>query len=217
MARLPTGPIAAACWLLALGALRAQSPILTFDGDKPGTPPAGFTFAAWRQPSAGTWIIRRQGANNYLHHPATAAAPGFSLALSPAAPARDVEVTARFRLVDGGRAGGLVWRYQDDQNYYAALLDLGRGEIALWRVTAGNRVLLEVEDDLDLDASAWHALKVRHDDDEVRVYLGGIRVFRDEDRRGGRTVGAGRGGVIAQGDADLWVDDFRLAELPRGK
>lgn len=203
-------------WLVMLSAPSAQSTLLTFDTDKVGAPPAGFTFAAWRQPSAGEWLVRR-GTSNYLHHPATPAAAGYSLALSPATAARDVELTARFRLVDGGRAAGLVWRYLDDHNFYAALLDLGRGEVALWRVTGGNRVLLEVEDDLDVDADAWHALRVRHDDEEVRIYLGGIRVVREDDRRGSRTLGAGRGGVIAQGDAGVWVDDFRMAGLVRGK
>lgn len=204
-------------WLGMLSASSAQSTLLTFETDKVGAPPAGFTLAAWRQPAAGTWLVRRQGTGNSLHHPATPAAAGYSLALSPAGAARDVELTARFRLVDGGRAAGLVWRYLDDHNFYAALLDLGREEVALWRVTAGNRVLLEVEDDLDVDADAWHVLRVRHDDDEVRVYLGGIRVFREDDRRGSRTLGAGRGGVIAQGDAGVWIDDFRMAGLDRGK
>ncbi len=204
-------------WLVMLGALGAQGTLVTFDMDKVGAPPAGFTFGAWRQASAGDWIVRRQGTGNHLHHPAATGAAGYSLALSQAPAQRNVEITARFRLVDGGRASGLVWRYLDDQNFYAAVLDLGRGEVALWRVTAGNRVLLEVEDDLDLDADTWHALRVRHDDDEVRVYLGGIRVFREDDRRGGRTLGAGRGGVIAQGNAGIWIDDFRMSGLTRGQ
>lgn len=205
------------CGLLMLVAIAAapraqRAPAATFDDDKPGVPPAGFTFAPWRQPAAGTWTIRRQGANGYLWHAADTAAHGYSIAIAPPPPRRDVEISARLRLAGGTRAGGLVWRYQNEQNYYGATLDLVQGQLHLFRVAGGNRVFLEREDDLQLDVDAWHTLRVVHDDDEVRVSLGGIRVFEESDRRGGRTAAAGRAGVLAHGDAEVWVDDLRIDE-----
>jgi hypothetical protein len=187
-----------------------RAPATTFDDDKPGAPPAGFTFAPWRQPQAGTWAIRRQATNGYLWHAADAAAHGYSIALAPQPPRRDLDISARLRLAGGSRAGGLVWRYQDERNYYGATLDLVHGQLHLFRVTSGNRVFLELEDDLQLDVDAWHTLRVVHDDHEVRVSLGGIRVFEESDRRGGRTAAAGRAGVLAHGDADVWFDDLRI-------
>jgi hypothetical protein len=202
---------------LASGAWRAQEPTHSFGADKPGAAPAGFTLGAWCQPRAAPWTIRRAGTNGYLHHEAQPQAPGYALAIAPSPAGRDIELSARLRLAGGGRAGGLVWRHRDDQNFYAAVLDLGRGQVALWRVTAGNRVVLELEDDLELDVDAWHVLKVRHDDNEVRVYLGGIRVFSENDRRGGRESVSGRAGLIAQGDAEVWVDDLRITPASRGQ
>jgi hypothetical protein len=204
---------------LLSGAWRAQdtAQTFTFNTDKPGATPAGFSLGAWRQPRAAPWSVRRADANGYLHHTGEPGAAGYTLAIAASPGRRDVEVAARLRLAGGGRAAGLVWRHQDDLNFYAAVLDLGRGQVALWRVSAGNRVVLEVEDDLELDVDAWHVLKIRHDDDEVRVYLGGIRVFSEEDRRGARQGVAGRAGVIAQGDADVWIDDLRIAPAARGK
>lgn len=201
--------------LVSLPAFAQRLPTWTFDTEKPGTTPAGFTFAGWRQPAAGTWLIRRVGAAGHLAHPADAAATdGYSLALAPGAPLRDVELVARLRLDGGARAGGLVWRHVDDLNYYAAVLDLGdlaRQQLVLWRVSGGNRVFLEAEDDLELDPDAWHTLKVVHGDREIRVSIGGIRVFEELDRRDVRPA-AGQFGVIARGSAAVSFDDLRVAE-----
>ena len=201
--------------LLVSGALGAQDAVHTFTAEKPGAAPPGFTFGTWRQLGPATWSIRRSGANGYLHHEADSRAKGYALAVASSPTARDLEAAVRLRLPGGGRAGGLIWRYQDDLNYYAAVLDLGRGQVALWRVSSGNRVVLEIEDDLELDVDAWHVLKIRHHESEVRVYLGGIRVFSETDRRGSRESVAGRAGVIAQGDADVWIDDLRIAPATR--
>ena len=78
---------------------------------------------------------------------------------------------------------------QDADNYYLARLDLDRQDIALYRVSAGNRTRIDGEDDLELDPTAWHTLRVVQEDEKIRVYLGGIRVLRARDRtfdKGGR-------------------------------
>ena len=97
--------------------------------------------------------------------------------------------SVRLRLAGGARAGGLVWQYQDEHNFYAAMLDLTRQELSMYRVTGGNRVRLETEDDLELDPEAWHTLKVARDDGRIYVALGGIRVFEERDERGGHGIG----------------------------
>ena len=207
-------PLAAGLTLWALSPVQ-RAPANSFDDDKSGSPPAGFTFSPWRQPTPGTWIIRRDGNNGYLWHDVDPAATGYSIALAPNAPLRDVGITARLRLAGGARAGGVVWRYQNEQNYYAAILDLSRGRLHLFRVAGGNRVFLEDEEDLELDVEAWHTVRVDHRDDHMRVSLGGIRVFEESDRRGGRSAAPGRAGVVAHGNAEVWFDDLRIEEARR--
>jgi hypothetical protein len=60
-----------------------------------------------------------------------------------------------------------------------------------------------------LDVNAWHTLKVTHDDEEISVSLGGIRVFEDNSRRN-RGGGAGAVGLFARSDSEVWFDDLRL-------
>ena len=86
----------------------------------------------------------------------------------------------------------------------------------MYRVVNGNRIRLEREDDLELDPDAWHSLRVFQESGEIRVYLGGIRVFSERDRlpRARASVG-----IWAGGDSTVMFDDFRIedeTEDPKG-
>jgi len=186
----------------------APGPTRTFDAEPPGRPPAGFTFHVVRYSSAPRWLVQRDGANGFLAHGSDAAGhTGFDLAVLDGDKTRNVSVSARVRLAAGQRSGGLVWRVQDAENYYLARLDLDRQDIGLYRVTAGNRTRIEGEDDLELDPAAWHTLRVVQEDEEIRVYLGGIRVLRARDRTFSHAGGAG---LWCAGDATAHFDDLKL-------
>lgn len=187
--------------------LAAQTPIArTFDDDRAGAEPAGFAFTAMRQAGAGAWLVQRTAARSHLMHTADPAARGFSLAIASGERWRDATISVRLRLSGGTRRGGIAWRYQSADDHYQVVLDLVRRELAMYRVVAGNRVRMDDEDDLELDAEAWHTLKIVHAGDEVRVSLGGIRVFEEVDR----TFKIGTVGLVAAGDADIAFDDFRV-------
>jgi hypothetical protein len=209
---------AATAFALLIGAsLVAQEPLwtLTFDEDRADQAPAGFTLAAMRQSDAGRWLVQRSGSDGHLVHRADPSAPGFALAVADRPVPEDMAVSARLKFNGGTRVGGLVWRYIDDHNYHALLLDLNRGELAVYRITAGNRVRLDVQDELELDTAAWHALKVVHTGAEIRVMLGGVRVFDEHDRRSQRTDNRGRVGVVATGASEIWFDDLTV-DVKRG-
>ena len=184
----------------------------TFDQDAVGAPPAGFSFAAARLPAAGPWLVRADGANRYLVHP-SAASPteGFSLAVLDLAPPAELRLSARIKLVDGSRVGGLVWRYQNPENFFAVSLDLSAQAMALYRVARGNRIRLEFEDDLELDRDAWHVVRVEHADGRIRVSLGGIGVMRARDRA---STDTGRAGIWSDGGATAWFDDLHVEDAP---
>jgi hypothetical protein len=118
-----------------------------------------------------------------------------------------MRASVRLKLTEGERVGGLVWRYQDSENFYLAALDLRVQELSLYRVVRGNRIRLDEEDDLELDDSAWHSLRVVQDEDDIRVSLGGIGVIRARDRALGE---AGRAGVWSGGGGTAWFDDLRV-------
>jgi len=198
-----------------VAAAAAQSVIVrTFEDDKIGAPPAGFAAAAGRDAAPDQWTVRREGNGRVLAHQGKPSpADAFAVAIFSGAQYQDVEVTVRLKATGGGRSAGLVWKYQDALNHYAAQLDLVKQELAIYRVSSGNRIRLEREDDLELDPDAWHSLKILHEDGEIRVYLGGIRVFSERDRqpRGPASVG-----LWSAGDTTVMFDDFRVEDETEG-
>jgi hypothetical protein len=182
----------------------------TFDDDKVGAPPPGFTLAAGRDAAPDKWAVRRDGNVRGLVHEGTASPPdSFAVAIFSGAQYGDVEVSVRLKATGGGRTAGLVWKYQDPMNYYVAQLDLVRQEVAVYRVASGNRIRIEREDDLELDPDAWHSLRIRHEDGQIRFYLAGIRIMTERDRFPRVTAGVG---IWVTGDSTVMFDDFRVED-----
>jgi len=189
----------------------AQSAVVrTFDDDKIGAPPAGFAMAAGREAPADLWTVKREGGGRVLSHEGKAApADSFAVAIFSGGQYSDVEVSVRLKASGGGRAAGLVWKYQDPNNHYSVQLDLVRQEVVMYRVAAGNRIRLEREDDLELDPDAWYSMKVRQEDGQIRVYLGGIRLFSERDRLPRTSSNVG---IWVAGDSTVMFDDFRVED-----
>lgn len=184
--------------------------VRTFDDDKIGAPPPGFVMAVGRDAAADRWTVRREGKGRVVEHQGhPSPADSFAVAIMSGAQYQDVELSVRLKATGGGRAAGLVWKYQDALNHYAVQLDLAKQELAIYRVSSGNRIRLEREDDLELDPDAWHALKLVQEDGQIRVYLGGIRVFNERDRVGRVSAGVG---LWTAGDTTVMFDDFRVED-----
>ncbi len=192
-------------------AVAAQDVVLrTFDDDKVGAPPAGFAVAAGRDAPSDGWTVKREGnARVLVHEGRQSPADSFAVAIFAGVQYQDVQVSVRLKAIGGGRTAGLVWKYQDPMNHYSAQLDLAKQELAMYRVVNGNRIRLERENDLELDPDAWHSLKIFQERGEIRVYLGGIRVFSERDRlpRASASVGLWTGG-----DSSIMFDDFRIED-----
>jgi hypothetical protein len=186
----------------------------TFDGEPVGAAPKDFAFAAMRQSEPGTWEVRQAAKNGFLAHLIQRGSHGYAMAIAPGSDLRDLAVSARLRLTDGALSGGVISRYVDAKNYYATVLDLRRGQLRMYRIFDGNRNQIEFKDDLQLDFASWHTLKVVHHDNFVSAYLGGIKVFEDRDNRN-RAFAAGRCGVLASGDSEVWFDDLSIETAGR--
>lgn len=203
-------------FLLALAlffqaAAAAQNVVLrTFEDDKVGAPPAGFHMAAGREAPPAQWAVRREGkANVLVHEGKPAPADSFAVAILSGAQYTDVSVSVKMKASGVGRSAGVVWKYQDPMNHYSVHLDLVRQELSMYRVVSGNRIRVEREDDLELDADAWHSLRLLQENGQIRVYLGGIRVLNERDRLPQAPAGVG---IWVAGDSTVMFDDFRVED-----
>jgi len=199
--------------LLATTVGAAERLTFTFDDDAPGTVPHDFIFTALRQANAGTWEVRRLGARHYLAHAADPSAYGFALAVVPAPVPNDVDLTTGIRFVGGTRAGGLIWRYRDNANFYSAGVDVNRRQVWVSRVMSGNKVRLDVTDDLDIDPTMSHTLRVVHRGDQFTVQVDGIAVVHGKDR----TFDGGHAGVWSEGAAEMAFTDIKIDDASEAR
>jgi hypothetical protein len=122
---------------------------------------------------------------------------------------QDIKVSTRLRLTEGDRAGGVVWRYRDANNFYFMAVFYGDHSASLIRVTGGNRVVLDLVKDINLNPDAWHAMSVVHEGDEIRGSIDGIGILRARDR----TVADGnRAGVWSAGNTTGFFDDLTIEQ-----
>jgi hypothetical protein len=207
---------------LTMSVVRAQPRVeRTFDGDRAGAQPDGFLFARMKGAPVGRWTVQRAGADSFLAQLGEGVSDsGILLALidGQGHEYENVRVGTRVRLAGGERAAGVVWRYQDAENFYMASLDLAAQRIDVYRIAQGNRVRIKSEDDLSLDPNAWHTLTVVHEENEIRLYIGGIHVFEFWDRalrRAGRAGVWSTAGTVAHFDVVTVQPEVDDHEAPR--
>ncbi|MBI4263928.1 MAG: hypothetical protein HY657_06115 [Acidobacteria bacterium] len=198
----------AALLLWAVAPLGAQRTTFTFDDREVGAP-HGFLLSASRLASPGVWEVRGSVGGRHLIHDADPAVTirALSLAVVDAPAPADIRLSTRLRLFEADRAAGLVWRYQDADNFYYLTLFLNEHRFDIARTTGGNRILLGRLADIDLDASQWHTIEVVHVGDQIRATLNGAGIVRASDRT---FTEGGRAGVWSAGNSTTWFDDLTI-------
>jgi hypothetical protein len=105
----------------------------------------------------------------------------------------------------GDMGGGLIWRAQDDRNYYLARANPLEQNIRIYRVVKGIRHLLKNFDQI-IDARKWHTLRVVQRGCQVQALYDDEQVFDLCDE----TFKEGRIGLWTKSDAVTYFDDLRL-------
>ena len=127
----------------------AASRTFDFAGDAIGQPPKGFVFGHTAKVGApGTWVVQSEGTNQYLAQTnADSTSSRFPVAVVGDISTADVDVSVRFRPVSGrvDQAAGLVWRYQNEDNYYLVRANALEDNVVLYKVERGRRTDLPVK------------------------------------------------------------------------
>jgi len=97
--------------------------VWSFDEDKVGSAPANFEFAVTAKKQPGKWIITKDGDNQVLAQvDRDKTERRFAMALVKGFSCKDLKISVKARPVAGEieMVAGLVWRYQDADNYYVS-------------------------------------------------------------------------------------------------
>lgn len=206
--------------LVAAGA--ATPTTVSFDDQKPGEAPKGFSCVLTGQGRPGAWTIVTD---------ATAPSPPYTLGQTDEDPtghrfpvcvldafaAADVDLSVRFRPMKGytDQAAGIVWRFRDRHNYYLLRANALENNLVLYKVEAGKRSDLKPKGSgmfaygrkARVPRGAWGTLRVVARGPLFEAYLNGERIFDVEDRT---FPGPGKVGVWTKADSVTYFDDLRV-------
>jgi hypothetical protein len=205
-------------WVLALAVVTAASRTVDFNQDATDQPPKGFEFghtAGVGRP--GKWIVQAEGSNKFLvQTDADSTRSRFPVAVLSDVSAADVDLSVRFKPVSGrvDQAAGLVWRYQDENNYYIVRANALEDNVVLYKVQNGKRTDLPLKGagrtygkTSEVPAGQWSTLRVVANGPSFEVSLNGTKLYEVEDTTFRQ---AGKVGVWTKADSVTQFDDLTI-------
>jgi hypothetical protein len=192
-----------------------------FSRDTVGRPPKGFEFGHTAKVGRpGQWVVQADGKDQVLAQlDADRTGSRFPVAVMQEVSAVDVDLSVRFKPVSGrvDQAAGLVWRYQDENNYYIVRANALESNVVLYKVQAGKRTDLPLKGEgrtygkkTPVPSGQWSTLRVVTTGPRFEVYANGNRLYEVED---GTFSGAGKVGVWTKADSVTYFDN--LAVTPK--
>src|SRR5215204_390341 len=189
-----------------------------FSQDTVGQPPRGFEFGYTAQVGKpGKWVVQSDGNEQVLAQvEADRTESRFPVAVMRDISATDLDVSVRFKPVSGrvDQAAGLVWRYQDENNYYIVRANALEGNVVLYKVQGGKRTDLPLKGEgrtygkkTPVPSGQWSTLRVVAIGPRFEVYANGNRLYEVEDSTFTR---AGKVGVWTKADSVTYFDDLAV-------
>lgn len=195
---------------------------IDFDSPKVGTPPPDWTMAITHKGEPGRWIVHPDATapskpNVLAQLAADKSRTRFALALYDKGYCRNGDLSVDLKMVSGKaeQTAGLVWRYQDPNNYYMLQISANRDTIGVYKVVDGKPAavarlspgLKAFEVSHRIDQQEWNVAKVLIRGTHVTVFFDHRKVMDAEDAT---FTKPGKMGVWTKGDTVAYFDDFRI-------
>lgn len=174
---------------------------------------------------AGSWEIREDpgaasGSKVLVQTSADARSYRFPVCVYDGLTARDVEVSVELKPLSGevDQAGGIVWRYQDKDNYYVVRANALEDNVVLYKMQNGKRSdlrptgagLFAYGKKAEVPAGEWSELRVKAVGPKFEVYLNGTHLFDVEDST---FQGKGKVGLWTKADSVTAFDDLTIENV----
>ena len=207
--------------LLISGALvaHAQTRKVDFSQDAVDQTPKGFEFGHTAgNGKPGNWRIQMDGTNKVLAQlDPDRTGSRFPVAVLSDVKAVDLELSVRFKPVSGrgDQAAGLVWRYQDVDNYYIVRANALENNVVLYKVQDGRRTDLPLKGEgrtygrpSQVPTGQWGTLRVVAKGPVFEVYHNNVKLYEVEDRT---FTQPGKVGVWTKADSVTQFDDLTVS------
>jgi hypothetical protein len=200
----------------------AGADVIRFDASTPGKLPRDWSVAMTHDGAPPRWeIVRDESAPSppyvlaQLSRDRTAGR--FPLAIWDRVAILDGSVSVAFKTVDGAvdQAAGIVWRYQDPNNYYIVRANALESNVVLYKVENGVRASIAPKGlpsrsygvKHDIPRGQWNTLKIDFHGTSFTVFLNGERLFEAEDQT---FVNSGKTGLWTKADSVTYFDEFTV-------
>lgn len=196
--------------------------VINFDADEAGKPPKGFSFGLTGKGKPGVWVVQKDptaptAPNVLAQTDADPVSYRFPLCVYDAFTAKDVDVSVKYKPVSGreDQAAGIVWRYQDENNYYIVRANANENNVVLYKVQKGARTDLPLVGKgrtygmkAQIPSGEWGTLRVVASGNRFEVYSNGAKLFEVEDAT---FPMAGKVGLWTKADSVTLFDDFSIS------
>jgi hypothetical protein len=199
-------------FFLMASAAPVMAETITFDQDDAGSLPRGWMAGVTGQ-GKPKWLVEvdatAPSAPKVLKQSGVGTFPWCVWKESALA---DGVVEVKFKAVAGkdDQAGGVVWRWKDENTYYVARANALENNVSLYYTQKGKRYTIKYVD-APVARDRWHLLKVEFNSTRIDVFLDGARYIEADDRH---ISGAGAVGVWTKADSVTAFDDFSFAPAP---
>jgi Domain of Unknown Function (DUF1080) len=181
----------AAVAILGMVETSAMADQATFADDAVGVTPKGWT-ATKTGKGESKWTVEEDAsapsASKVVKQSGRADYP---LLLKNGTSLKDGFVEVQFKPISGreDRAGGIVWRAKDANNYYVVRANALEDNVVLYKTVGGKRSSLDIVGQkggygvkVPVPAGRWHTLRVEFAGNRFKVVFNGQGLFEVEDR-----------------------------------
>jgi hypothetical protein len=187
--------------------------VYNFDSDAPGQLPAKFHTAKTGGGTVEKWSV--------VADPSAPSKPNvvaqtstdrtdyrFPLLISDEGSFQDLDLSVRFKAVSGSvdRAGGLVFRLRDPNNYYIVRANALENNYRLYHVVNGRRSQFAGAN-FKITSGEWHELRVEATGSKITCYYDGDKKIEATDST---FKDAGKVGVWTKADSVTYFDDLKV-------
>ena len=190
-----------------------------------GLQPTGFSTELTGEGGPPNWVVETHNAstgdsNVLVQRSNEEKSYRFPLCIYEDFVAKNVELTVRFRPLSGqiDQAAGMVWRYQDANNYYVARANALEDNVVLYKMEDGKRSdlrptgsgLLTYVKSARVPKDQWSTLRVVVISGKFSAYLNDEHLFDVENET---FPEGGRVGLWTKADSVTSFDDFTITAL----
>jgi len=202
-------------------AAQVESTNLDFEDMTENASPQGFSVALTGEGGPPIWMVKSTDGNKVLVQTTSEDKNyRFPLCIHQTFSARDVDVSVRFRALAGrvDQAAGVVWRYQNADNYYVVRANALENNVVLYKVENGKRAdlkpigasLFAYGEKATVSQKEWNRLRLVARGARFSVWLNDTKLFDVEDNTFTKD---GRVGLWTKADSVTAFDDLTMTAL----